>query len=107
MKSIEALHKIVETEAKARKIYDETSSLRDSFEEYVGQRIGEMKKEYAQEADKEIEAYRVSEKEKADKEIKALDSKLKIELAAAQKRYVEQKAEFVNKLVELAVNLDA
>lgn len=107
MTSIDTLHRIVETEAKARTVYSEAVSLREGFDDYVKVHLDEMKREYKARADMEIEKFRLSEKKRADEEVAALDVKLKNDLEAAAQRYQSEKELVVEKLFRLAVNIDA
>ncbi len=107
MTPIDTLHRIVETEAKARSVYSEAVSLRESFDDYVKVHIEELKREHKAMADAEIERYRISEKERADGEITRLDEQLRHDLEAAAARYQSEKEMVVEKLFRLAVNIDA
>ncbi len=107
MTPIEILHKIVDTENEARVIYDEAVSLRDGFDDYVRVHINQLKTEYYQQADTEIEQAEQGFIERADRELKALDEKLEAELADAKAQYESERDAVVMKIFKIAVNADA
>lgn len=56
MTPMEILNMIVDSENDARDIYDEAVSMKNSFDEYVGAHIDELKRKYFDEAEKNIES---------------------------------------------------
>lgn len=107
MTPMEILNMIVDSENDARDIYDEAVSMKNSFDEYVGAHIDELKRKYFDEAEKNIEAAEKKEKDLADEKIRQLDEKLSQDLESARKRYERLEKDVVEKIFKLVVNGDA
>ncbi len=107
MTPMEILNMIVDSENDARDIYDEAVSMKNSFEEYVGAHIDELKRKHFDEAEKNIAAAQKKEKELADEKIRQLDEKLGQDLESARKRYERLEKDVVEKIFKLVVNGDA
>lgn len=107
MTPTEILHKIVETENKARDIHDEAVAMQTGFSDYVQTHVEKLKEAYAQREEKDVAAAENNAVHQADREIDRLDQKLEAELATAKNLYENHREDYVEKLFRLAVSLDA
>lgn len=107
MTTTEILHKIVETESKAKSIYDAAIAMQTDFDENVRASVSELKNKYAAREERDVAAAESEAVGQANIEIIRLDRKLEADLAAAKRRYESHKASYVDKLFKLAVNIDA
>lgn len=107
MTPIEILSKIVEAESSARAVFDEASSLQESFDGYVNDHIEALRKAYFARADEAIAQARQREAARADDEIAELDKKLQKELIALKAFYENERESIVMKIFKMAVAVDA
>ncbi len=107
MTPMEILNKIVETEDKARSVYDEAISMREGFDKYIQDHVDVIRKEHYERAEKAIAAFEASEKKLTDEAVIKLDEKLVAELAASKNRYESAKDNAVQKIFKLAVDFNA
>ena len=107
MTPTEILHKIVETENKARSIYSEAAALQEGFDDNLREHVNKLKEQYAAKEEQEVAAAEKAAVEEADKEIEKLNYKLESELTVAKSRFESQRDSYVDKIFRLAVNLDA
>ena len=107
MTPMEILNKIVETEDKARSVYDEAISMREGFDTYIQDHVDVIRKEHFERADQAIAAFEANEIKLTDEAVKKLDEKLVTELAASKERYESAKDNAVQKIFKLAVDFNA
>lgn len=107
MTPMEILNKIVETEDKARSVYDEAVSIREGFDKYIQDHVDVIRKEHFDRAETAIAAFEESEKKLTDEAIAKLNEKLVAELAVSKNRYESAKDDAVQKIFKLAVDFNA
>ena len=107
MTPMEILNKIVETEDKARSVYDEAISMREGFDKYIQDHVDVIRKEHFERAEQAIAAFEVNEKKLTDDAVSKLDEKLKADLAASKKRFESSKDDAIQKIFKLAVDFNA
>ena len=107
MTPAEILRKIVEADKNAREVYDSATELRDGFDGYVAEHVEQLRKEYYEKADKRIADTDKKATAEADEAIADLDAKLEEELSAAKEHYVGEKDAVIDKIFNMAVNVDA
>lgn len=107
MTPMEILNKIVETEDKARSVYDEAISIREGFDKYIQDHVDVIRKEHFERAEQAIAVFEASEKKLTDEAVAKLNEKLASELAASKIRYESAKDDAVQKIFKLAVDFNA
>lgn len=107
MTPMEILNKIVEAESNARAVFDEATSLRESFDKYVNEHIEKLRNQYFDRAEKAISKARERETARAEATITELDEKLEAELTDVKCRYEHEREAVVMKIFKLAVDADA
>lgn len=107
MTPAEILLKIVEADKNARDVYDSTMELRDGFDGYVAGRVEEIRKEYFEKADERIAEAEKKIVAEADEAMAASDARLEKELSEAKTHFCNEKTAVINRIFQMAVNVNA
>lgn len=107
MTPMEILNKIVETEDKARSVYDEAISIREGFDKYIQEHFDVIRKEHFDHAEVAIAAFEESEKKLTDEAVAKLNEKLTTDLNDSKNRFESAKDDAVQKIFKLAVDFNA